>query len=94
MPEPTYRPISQIAREIRANWKNVHYSAMPYLGAMAGMNKITDNYGMDSGHSVVRYFLSNATTWKGEVAREIKKELNAMLTGKPYTSPKQGELFV
>jgi hypothetical protein len=27
---------------------------------------------------VVLYFLSNAATWRGEKAREIKKELKAM----------------
>jgi hypothetical protein len=30
---------------------------------------------------VVRYFLSNATSWKGDKAREIKAELKAMLKG-------------
>jgi len=34
---------------------------------------------MDSGDSIVRYFLSNASTWRGETARRVKKELNAML---------------
>jgi hypothetical protein len=29
----------------------------------------------------VRYFLANATSWKGETARAIKAELKAMLKG-------------
>ena len=33
----------------------------------------------DSGRSVVAYFLANAGTWRGEVARRVKKELNAMI---------------
>ena len=28
---------------------------------------------------IVRYFLSNATTWRGEDARRIKAELKALL---------------
>jgi hypothetical protein len=32
-------------------------------------------YGLDTGYSIVAYFLSNANTWKGDVARAVKKEL-------------------
>jgi len=43
------------------------------------LDKITDNYIEDSGVSVVLYFLSNATTWRGDDARRIKKELNDLV---------------
>lgn len=72
------RPISAIAREIIRVWPNVNYAAKPYLSAMRQLERITDDYGSDSGKSVVLYFLSNATTWKGEDARRIKKELKAI----------------
>lgn len=45
---------------------------------MYSLNSIDDKYVMDSGRSIVAYFLSNALSWKGEKAREIKKELKAM----------------
>jgi hypothetical protein len=35
-------------------------------------------YGYDTGKSVVLYFLSNATSWRGEVARRVKAELKSM----------------
>ena len=73
------RPLSAIAREIRADWKKVNYAAVPYLDAMASLESIKDPYYLDSGSSVVAYFLANANSWRGEKAREIKKELNAML---------------
>jgi len=73
------RPIYEIAREIKKDWKNVYFGAKPYLNAMFSLNSITENYGLDTGSSVVAYFLSNATTWRGPVARAIKKELNDML---------------
>lgn len=79
------RPLYEIAREIRQNWKksvsgtDLNFAAKPYLEAMETLNSINDNYICDSGKSIVAYFLGNATTWKGEKAREIKKELNAML---------------
>lgn len=79
------RPLSVIANEIRQNWKksvsgtDVWFGARPYLDAMSSLNSINDDYGLDSGRSIVAYFLGNAQTWKGEKAREIKKELNAML---------------
>lgn len=55
------------------------HGAVPYLDAMSGLNKITDNYGYDSADAIVRYFLSNATTWRGPDARRVKAELKGML---------------
>lgn len=73
------RPICNIASEIYADWKNVSPYAAPYLEAMMDLDKITDRYMMDSGRSIVAYFLSNAQQWKGDKAKEIKKELNKLL---------------
>ena len=49
------------------------------MGAMLSMNDINENYGFDSGNYVVACGLGNLTTWRGAKAREIKKELRAML---------------
>ena len=73
------RTLSEIAREIRKNWSKVYFGAVPYLEAMGTLDTINDSYGFDSGKSIVAYFLANAGTWKGDVARRIKKELNKML---------------
>ncbi len=73
------RLIGDIAFEIRRNWKKVYFGAVPYLDAMFSLNTVDDDYGFDSGRSVVAYFLANAQTWKGEVARRVKKELKGML---------------
>ena len=72
------RPLHVIAKEIRDDWKNVSVHAKPYLEAMATLDSIKDNYIYDSGKSVVLYFLSNASSWRGEKARAIKKELNLL----------------
>jgi len=72
------RPLYEIAREIRKCWKPVWFGAVPYLQAMASLDSITDAYGLDSGKSIVLYFLANASTWRGEDARRIKAELKAM----------------
>jgi hypothetical protein len=60
---------------IKRDWKKVNFAAEPYLAAMATLDSIGDNYGLDSGKSIVLYFLSNAGTWRGDVARAVKKEL-------------------
>jgi hypothetical protein len=73
------RSLSIIASEIRRDWgSKVNYAAKPYLSAMAGLDSIDDNYGYDSAKSVVLYFLSNASSWRGENAKRIKAELKAM----------------
>ena len=72
------RPLYEIAREIRKDWKNVSPYAAPYLSAMATLESIEDNYIYDSGRSIVAYFLANAGSWRGETAKRIKAELRAM----------------
>lgn len=71
--------IAGLAALVVANWKNRYFGAEPYLAAMFSLGSINDSYGMDSGRSVVAYFLSNARGWKGEVAKAVKAELNARL---------------
>jgi len=72
------RPIWKIAQEIKADWKKPYFGAVPYLQALSSLTDISDNYGLDSAKEMIIYFLANATTWKGEKAKEIKKELRAI----------------
>lgn len=75
----THRPLHVIANEIRTDWGNrINFAAKPYLDAMLCLDRITDTYGADSAKSVVLYFLSNASTWRGDTARRVKAELKAM----------------
>ena len=74
------RSISTIAQEVESDWQEkVNFAARPYLDAMHSLNSMTDSYGLDSAHSVIIYFLSNASTWRGDTARRVKKELNKMI---------------
>lgn len=75
------RPIRTIALEIERDWKNVNYAARPYLDAMQCLLGVNDTYYMDDARGIIRYFLSNATSWRGEKAREIKAELKGMING-------------
>ena len=76
----SFRSLREIARDIRKDWgSKVYFGAKPYLDAMGTLGSIDDNYGLDSGKSIVLYFLSNASTWRGDVAKSIKKELKQMV---------------
>jgi hypothetical protein len=79
MTPTTVRLLSEIAEEIGANWPNMYFGAVPYVEAMGSLNSINDMYFADSARSIVAYFLANANTWKGDVARRVKVELKAML---------------
>lgn len=74
----TARSLCEIANEIKGDWKKVSPAAKPYLAAMSSLISIKDKYLYDSGESIVLYFLSNATSWRGEVARRVKAELLKM----------------
>ena len=72
-------PLNQIADTIRRDWRargTIYFGAVPYLDAMECLLDIKQDYGADSGVSVVLYFLSNANTYRGPVARAVKAELN------------------
>lgn len=73
------RSLNTIAKDIRKDWTKPNYAAKPYIDAMLHLDTIRDTYYYDNASDIVRYFLSNATTWKGETARAIKAELKAML---------------
>jgi hypothetical protein len=79
------RSLNTIANEIYNDWRKevsgtvLSPHAKPYLEAMYSLDKITDRYICEDGKTQVIYFLSNASTWRGPVAKRIKAELNAML---------------
>jgi hypothetical protein len=75
------RSLATIAQDIAANWPKVYFGAAPYLAAMRQLDTLAGNYGSDDARGIVLYFLSNATSWRGEHARRIKAELNRMLKG-------------
>lgn len=73
------RPIYIIAQDIKKEWGNVNFAAKPYLDAMHELYSITDSYGLDSGTSIVNYFLCNAMHFRGTRAKELKQELRELL---------------
>jgi len=80
MTQSGHRPLSEIASEIRRDWgSKVFFGAKPYLDAMGDLNDVTDKYGLDSAKSIVNYFLANASTWRGDKAKEIKAELKKIV---------------
>lgn len=85
------RSLSSIAAEIRRDWKQPNFAAKPYLSAMASLDSADDMYGYDSARQIIAYFLGNARGWKGENAKRIKAELNAMLKAKRGTGGKSVE---
>ena len=71
--------VSDLARKISADWTKVNFAARPYLDAMLQMRSARDLCGHDDGGRIVLYFLSNAKSWRGPVAREIKAQLRKMV---------------
>jgi len=68
--------VSQLAGMIRKDWNNVSPHAEPYLAAMEQLNDVKDKYMMDSGEEIILRFLCNAISWRGDLAKNVKKELN------------------
>lgn len=76
----TVRPLNEIAREIKQDWgTKLSPYAKPYLDAMACCETINSRYGVEDGLTQVLYFLSNASSWRGETAKRVKAELKKMV---------------
>jgi hypothetical protein len=74
------RSLSEIAVEIRKEWGvKLNYAAKPYVDAMIQLNDVSDMYGLESGSNIVRRFLCNASSFRGNAARRIKKELKEII---------------
>jgi len=71
--------VSELATIIRKNWPKVNYAAQPYLDAMRSMDSFDQDYGADTGQSIGLYFLSNASSWRGDVAKLVRAELKRRL---------------
>lgn len=74
----TVRPLYVIARDIYKSWPKVNYAAKPYLEAMSELTSIEDKYGYDNARSIVLYFLSNASSFRGDQAKALKLELKSI----------------
>lgn len=72
-------PIYCIADMIYQDWKNISPHALPYLRGMSGMSTVKDYVGFDPGKEVILYFLVNATSWRGDVARAVKTHLKLLI---------------
>lgn len=73
------RAIHKIAADIRKEWINVNYAAAPYLNAMSDLLDRTSSYGADTADHIILYFLSNASSFRGPRAKELKAELKLHL---------------
>lgn len=74
------RPLYECAAIIREDWKNMSPHAAPYVEAMDCLDTVDDFYGVERADGIVLYFLANAQSWRGEVARSMKAELKWMVS--------------
>lgn len=73
------RPVYKIAEEILNDWAAPYFGARPYLAAMLTINNELENYGQDTAKSIILYFLSNASSYRGSKAKELKNELKTLI---------------
>jgi len=73
------RPVYKIANEILNDWKAPYFGARPYLAAMLTINNELENYGQDTAKSIILYFLSNASAYRGDKAKQLKAELKNLI---------------
>ena len=69
----------ELAAVISHDWAKPNYAAVPYLNAMHCVEDLDSPYGADNGKTIVSYFLSNASSWRGDTAKAVRAELKRRL---------------
>ena len=73
------RKIYEVAFDIKHEWKQPYFGAVPYIEAMLELDTKTSKFGVDDAENIVLYFLANAATFRGEKARALKQELKSIV---------------
>lgn len=73
------RQINEIAQEIKQVWVKPNYAAVPYLDAMLQVKHPDDMFYADKASTLVAYFLSNASSFRGDDAKRLKAELKKVI---------------
>lgn len=68
--------LAELSKMIAKDWNDISPRAELCLSAMQQLNGVKDH----SGKIIVINFLCSAVSWRGNLARMIKKELNRRLT--------------
>ena len=72
--------LSQIADLISNSWNNMPLKIDEYVEAMSQIESIEDKYGdYETGAEIVTYFLANAKSWQGDIAKDVKQHLNNLI---------------
>jgi hypothetical protein len=77
--DPSLLEIWQIADLVLGDWEEIPKTAETDLVGMALMRNIEDSVGPIEGSKIVANFLSNATGWKGSLAKRVKADLRRRL---------------
>lgn len=67
----SHKPLYQYAGTIKRNWDTIAQDARPFIDAMFQLDQITD----ETARETVIRFLTTSRGWKGDIARDVKKEL-------------------
>jgi hypothetical protein len=75
-----HRPLSEIANDVRSDWKPLDRDAEPYLTAMERLDPVTDRFRSESAIEILAKFRLAARGWEGPTAEKIKEEIDQILS--------------
>lgn len=64
---------------VRHDWRKPYFGAVPYIAALSRCRSLDTVFIAEPARDLVPYFLANAGTWRGPVARAVKAELKRRL---------------
>lgn len=74
------KTIRELFLIVKSDWQRPYFGAVPYIQALLECETMDSRYLFETARDLVPYFLSNAATWRGPVAKEVKAELKRRLS--------------
>lgn len=74
------KTIRELMQIVKSDWQRPYFGAVPYIEALLQCETMDSRYLFETARDLVPYFLCNANTWRGEIAKEVKAELKQRLS--------------
>ena len=75
-----HRSLSEIANDVRSDWKPLDREAEPYVTAMERVDPATDRFRTESAIEILAKFRWASRLWQGPKAEKIKEEIDQILS--------------
>ena len=77
--EMALNSLTALCQSVRKDWSTINPSAEAYLQRIEAIRDLDDRIDGITGVTAIAYFLTFATSWRGPVADEVKRQFECLV---------------